>query len=87
MVIETAGIKLTADEKAEVVKQAQAMAASKGEQVAKIKAWMDSEGFLCFQPFFKREIRRVRRITGYFSEIKNFNDAKKAELRDRVAHV
>ncbi|MDS1029590.1 anaerobic ribonucleoside-triphosphate reductase [Bacillota bacterium LX-D] len=31
-------------------------------------------------------IRRVRRITGYFSTVDRFNDAKKAELRDRVPH-
>ena len=32
-------------------------------------------------------ISRVRRITGYLSTIPKFNDAKKAEARDRVAHV
>lgn len=32
-------------------------------------------------------IRRVRRITGYFSTVDRFNDAKKAELRDRIAHL
>ncbi len=32
-------------------------------------------------------IRRVRRITGYFSTVDRFNDAKKAELRDRKAHL
>lgn len=32
-------------------------------------------------------INRVRRITGYLSTIKNFNDAKKAEAHDRVKHV
>ncbi len=31
-------------------------------------------------------IRRVRRITGYFSTVDRFNDAKRAELKDRVAH-
>ena len=32
-------------------------------------------------------ISRVRRITGYLSTIKNFNDAKKAEEHDRIVHV
>lgn len=32
------------------------------------------------------DIRRVRRITGYLSTVDRFNDAKQAELRDRVAH-
>lgn len=33
-----------------------------------------------------KEIRRVRRITGYLSTIDRFNDAKVAELRDRKPH-
>ena len=33
-----------------------------------------------------QDIRRVRRITGYLSTADRFNDAKKAELRDRKAH-
>lgn len=32
-------------------------------------------------------IRRVRRITGYLSTVDRFNDAKKAELADRKAHL
>lgn len=32
------------------------------------------------------EIRRVRRITGYLSTVERFNDAKVAELNDRVEH-
>lgn len=32
-------------------------------------------------------IRRVRRITGYLSTVERFNDAKCAELRERVSHV
>ncbi len=34
-----------------------------------------------------KEIRRVRRITGYLSTIDRFNDAKVAELRDRRSHL
>jgi ribonucleoside-triphosphate reductase len=33
-----------------------------------------------------QSIRRVRRITGYFSTIDRFNDAKRKELADRVTH-
>jgi len=32
------------------------------------------------------DIKRVRRITGYLSTVERFNDAKQAELRDRVCH-
>ena len=34
-----------------------------------------------------KDIRRVRRITGYFSEYKNFNQGKLQELFDRVTHL
>ena len=30
---------------------------------------------------------RVRRITGYLSALDNFNNGKKAELRDRIKHL
>lgn len=33
------------------------------------------------------DIRRIRRITGYFSTVDRFNDAKTAELNDRVSHM
>lgn len=33
------------------------------------------------------QIKRVRRITGYLSNVENFNDAKKAECRDRLVHI
>ena len=34
----------------------------------------------------KTNIKRVRRITGYLSDVDNFNDAKRTELKDRVKH-
>lgn len=30
---------------------------------------------------------RIRRVTGYLSQDKQFNNGKKAELRDRVKHI
>jgi hypothetical protein len=35
----------------------------------------------------KSPIRRVRRITGYLSTVDQFNDAKRAECKDREVHV
>lgn len=32
------------------------------------------------------DFERIRRITGYLTEVKRFNDGKQAELKDRVAH-
>ncbi|MBQ5832565.1 MAG: anaerobic ribonucleoside-triphosphate reductase, partial [Selenomonadales bacterium] len=44
------------------------------------------EGDCC--PVCKEDnISRVRRITGYLSTLERFNDAKQAELHDRVTHV
>lgn len=37
--------------------------------------------------FEKSPIKRIRRITGYLSEVSNFNDAKRAELADRSIHM
>ena len=34
-----------------------------------------------------KEFQRIRRITGYLSEVKQFNDAKQDELKDRVKHT
>lgn len=38
---------------------------------------------ICFQP---RSFERIRRITGYLTKTDSFNDAKLAELGDRVRH-
>jgi ribonucleoside-triphosphate reductase len=35
----------------------------------------------------KEDINRIRRITGYFSNVDNFNAGKLAELKDRVVHT
>lgn len=36
----------------------------------------------------KVEVERLRRITGYLtSDIRFWNDGKKAELKDRVKHI
>mgnify|MGYP003587412960 CR=1 FL=1 len=35
----------------------------------------------------KSPIRRLRRITGYISNLDNFNDAKQDELRQRFKHM
>lgn len=32
------------------------------------------------------KFERIRRITGYLSTLANFNDAKRAEEKDRVKH-
>ena len=38
------------------------------------------------KPYYD-SIVRIRRITGYLSTLPRFNDAKKKEAADRVAHI
>ena len=80
-------VDLNPKEKEEILKQAEEIVKGSNESIAKIHVWLDKEGDLAFQPFFTRKINRIRRITGYFSNVENFNDAKKSELRDRVVHI
>ena len=48
----------------------------------------DSDGLQVeIRPRLKSSIVRIRRITGYVSRTDNWNQAKQAELHDRVAHV
>jgi len=44
------------------------------------------DGEVEIKSFEKSSIKRVRRITGYLSTVDRFNDAKRAELADRVTH-
>lgn len=60
--------------------------AEMGKELASIQ--MNLEGNeVVIQASEKSPIRRVRRITGYLSNIENFNDAKRAECHDRYVHA
>jgi hypothetical protein len=56
-----------------------------GKKIAKIELLIDGDEVI-IKADEKSNIRRVRRITGYLSNIENFNDAKRAECLDRVVH-
>lgn len=56
-----------------------------GKEMASISLELDGQEVL-IHAVEKSPIRRVRRITGYLSNIENFNDAKRAECLDRVVH-
>ena len=56
-----------------------------GKKIAKIELVIDGDEVIV-KADEKSNIRRVRRITGYLSNIENFNDAKRAECKDRVVH-
>lgn len=59
-----------------------------GREVGEIRIEKDkeNEGKIVVASLPKSPIKRVRRITGYLSAVENFNDAKRAELNDRVNH-
>lgn len=55
-------------------------------QLTRIDINYHTDGSIIVRPRYDT-ITRVRRITGYLSTLPNFNDAKRAEARDRVAHI
>jgi len=59
---------------------------SKNKLLDRIMITIDGEE-VTIKSFEKSPIKRIRRITGYLSEVSNFNDAKRAELADRSIHM
>lgn len=57
-----------------------------GKDLASIQMNLEGDEVV-IQAIEKSPIRRVRRITGYLSNIENFNDAKRAECHDRYVHA
>lgn len=58
---------------------------AKGKEINHIELSLDGDEVIV-KAYEKSPIKRVRRITGYLSTTDNFNDAKRAELDDRVTH-
>ena len=61
--------------------------AQNGKALASVEFSADDEGYLVIKSVEKSPIRRLRRITGYLSNMENFNDAKQAELAARYKHM
>ncbi|VBB05200.1 ribonucleoside-triphosphate reductase anaerobic [Lucifera butyrica] len=59
---------------------------SEGKVLNRVMLTLDGNEVV-IKTFEKSPISRVRRITGYLSNMNNFNDAKKAELHDRYKHM
>ena len=61
---------------------------SQGKEVGEVRISKDkdNDAKVVIASLPKSPIKRVRRITGYLSAVENFNDAKRAELKDRVKH-
>jgi len=60
--------------------------ASKNKTLAAVELSVEDDNILVTATE-KSPIRRVRRITGYLSNMENFNDAKQAELAQRKTHI
>lgn len=58
----------------------------KGKKLNRVNIEIDGNE-ATIQGFEQSPIKRIRRITGYLSEVANFNDAKRAELKARVVHA
>jgi len=60
---------------------------SNGDTIAEIKLVKNQNG--CIDMDFRpkdKPFERIARITGYLSTLDRFNDAKRAEVADRVKH-
>lgn len=57
----------------------------KGKELDRVEIEADGS-YVIVRGKEKSPIRRIRRITGYLSEVHNFNDAKQAELSARTVH-
>ena len=61
---------------------------NKGEHLASLKLIIDGEYVDAEYEFSDMQFERIRRITGYLvGTVDRWNDAKQAELRDRVKHT
>lgn len=73
----------------EIIEEEEQLAREKGKTLAYtsiVEDEIDAESLVVTSGFVP-QIRRLRRITGYLSELSNFNEAKKDELAARKAHV
>ena len=57
-----------------------------GKELARIELILDGD-MVIVKAVEKSPVKRVRRITGYLSNMENFNDGKKAELAERYKHM
>lgn len=60
---------------------------ARGLEVVKVDVYLKENGKIGITTLYgPSTIKRVRRVTGYFAELVNFNDAKLAEYNERVPH-
>lgn len=84
-VVVTYDPELSMDEITAIVKEEVKLWGDKSKELARVEVTLDGENIIV-KSVEKSPVRRVRRITGYLSNIENFNDAKRAELAQRYKH-
>ena len=84
-VVVTYDPELSMDEITAIVKEEVKLWGDKSKELARVEVTLDGENIIV-KSVEKSPVRRVRRITGYLSNIENFNDAKQDELGARYKH-
>lgn len=77
---------ITEEEIRQILAEERVLWLAKGKTLGKLELSLDGDEIIV-RAIEKSPIKRLRRITGYLSEIDRFNEAKQAELRDRVKHL
>ena len=85
-VVVTYDPELSMDEITAIVKEEVKLWGDKSKELARVEVTLDGDDIIV-KSVEKSPVRRVRRITGYLSNIENFNDAKQEELSQRYKHM
>lgn len=86
------GITVVADpliagqEAEEIIAEERLLWRAKQKPIARVELRLDGDEITVIATE-RSPIRRVRRITGYLSNVENFNDAKRDEVNARFKHV
>lgn len=76
---------LTVAEMTSIVEDELKMWKENQKELARVELTLDGDNVVV-KAVEKSPVRRVRRITGYLSNMENFNDAKQDELGARYKH-
>lgn len=76
---------LSVTEMTAIVEEEIALWKARHKELARVLLTLDEENIV-IKAVEKSPVRRVRRITGYLSNMENFNDAKQDELQARYKH-
>jgi anaerobic ribonucleoside-triphosphate reductase activating protein len=76
---------LSVTEMTAIVEEEISLWKARHKELARVLLTLDEENVV-IKATEKSPVRRVRRITGYLSNMENFNDAKQDELQARYKH-